>query len=210
VRSDASSVLTKTQTWTLMVPTQVTITRQPAAQTVAPGQAATLTLVAGGSGPFTYQWYAGASGNTAAPIASATASSYTTPALNAPARYWARVSNGSGSADTATTLLSVTYTDAILVAHTTPVRAAHLNELRTRVNAVRERLGLSGFPWSAASISIGALIRAQEIIDLRTAITDLYARLGVPTPTYGESIASGAAIKASYFTELRTLLAAIE
>jgi hypothetical protein len=51
------------------------ITTQPAAQTVAVGQAATFTVAATGTGTLTYQWFRGS-----APISGATAASYTTPA----------------------------------------------------------------------------------------------------------------------------------
>lgn len=52
-----------------------TITTQPASQTVAPGQSATFSVVAAGTGPFTYQWY-----QNGTPITAAIAASYTTPA----------------------------------------------------------------------------------------------------------------------------------
>ena len=57
------------------------ISTQPQSQTIASGQTATMSVVATGAQPLAYQWYAGASGNTASPIGGATSSSYTTPAL---------------------------------------------------------------------------------------------------------------------------------
>jgi beta-galactosidase len=51
-----------------------TITTQPAAQTVTAGTAATFSVAAGGTGPFTYQWYANGT-----PITAATNASYTAP-----------------------------------------------------------------------------------------------------------------------------------
>src|SRR5262249_38930962 len=50
-----------------------TVTSQPAGQTVAYGQAANLTVSAtSGTGSLSYQWYRGASGNTANPVGNGT------------------------------------------------------------------------------------------------------------------------------------------
>ena len=80
---------------------------QPQSQTIASGQTATMSVVATGTQPFTYQWYAGASGNTASPIGGATSSSYTTPALTSAASYWVRVSNTGGQANSNTATISI-------------------------------------------------------------------------------------------------------
>ena len=50
---------------------------------ILPGQDTTLTVAAVGSEPLTFQWYAGARGDTAQPIDGATAASFTTPAREA-------------------------------------------------------------------------------------------------------------------------------
>ena len=80
---------------------------QPQSQTIASGQTATMSVVATGAQPLAYQWYAGASGNTASPIGGATSSSYTTPALTAAASYWVRVSNTGGLANSSTATISI-------------------------------------------------------------------------------------------------------
>jgi len=55
--------------------------------------AVTFTVVASGDAPLLYQWYAGTSGNTAAPIGNATTSSLTVkPAVTT--AYWVRITNG--------------------------------------------------------------------------------------------------------------------
>ena len=83
------------------------ITTQPQSQTIASGQTATMSVVATGAQPLAYQWYAGASGNTASPIGGATSSSYTTPALTSQASYWVRVSNTGGQANSNTATISI-------------------------------------------------------------------------------------------------------
>jgi hypothetical protein len=54
-----------------------------------------------------YQWFIGTAGNTDSPIAGATAASYTTPALSTTTRYWVRVSNPGGSANSVTATITV-------------------------------------------------------------------------------------------------------
>jgi hypothetical protein len=78
------------------------ITAQPLSQTVTLGSSATLTVTAGGNGPFTYQWYQGTSGTTTTPVGANSSSLTVTPA--ATTSYWVRVSNACGpvSSNTAT------------------------------------------------------------------------------------------------------------
>lgn len=83
------------------------ITTQPASTTIVSGQTATLTVVAAGAPTLTYQWFSGISGDTSQPAAGATASTYTTPALTTTKSYWARVSNGAGSINSATATVTV-------------------------------------------------------------------------------------------------------
>lgn len=72
--------------------TASSITTNPAFATIAPGASATLTVVAAGTAPISYQWYTGTSGNTANPIAGATNASVTV-SPSATTSYWVRVSN---------------------------------------------------------------------------------------------------------------------
>jgi hypothetical protein len=88
--------------------TAPTITTHPQSQTISSGQSATLSVVASGTAPLSYQWYRGSKGDTSSPISGATSSSYTTPVLTSSTSYWVRVSNSCGSVDgnTATVTLS--------------------------------------------------------------------------------------------------------
>jgi photosystem II stability/assembly factor-like uncharacterized protein len=82
------------------------VTSNPANQTVQAGQTATFSVVATGSAPLAYQWQRGT-----VSIAGATGASYTTPATvvgDSGATYAAVVSNASGSATSATAMLTVT------------------------------------------------------------------------------------------------------
>jgi PKD repeat protein len=87
-----------------------TIATQPKDQGVKEGATATLSIAATGTAPLSYQWYQGSSGETTTPIAGATSSSLTTAAFTETGsfKYWARVSNDCGSADSATATVTVT------------------------------------------------------------------------------------------------------
>ena len=87
--------------------TAPSITGQPQSQTISSGQSASLSVTATGDAPLSYQWYQGTSGSTGSPIAGATSSSYTTPALTATASYWVLVSNGCGNANSVTATITV-------------------------------------------------------------------------------------------------------
>ena len=77
----------------------------PQSQSVQSGQTATLSVTAGGTGPLSYQWYEGYSGDTSTAVGT-NASSLTTPVLTATTSYWVRVSNACGQADSATASVS--------------------------------------------------------------------------------------------------------
>lgn len=96
-----------------------TITDEPDSITISSGQTATLNVVATGTGPLSYQWYVGSSGDTTNPIAGATSPSFTTPPLTATTSYWVRVSNATGTDD------SQTATVMAAAGNTTPPSQAH-------------------------------------------------------------------------------------
>jgi hypothetical protein len=88
-----------------------TITAQPQGKTVNSGQTATLSVTATGA-PLSYQWYIGAAGNTAQPIAGATSATYTTPPMSATSSYWVRVT-GCTTADSVAATVNVCASPAI-------------------------------------------------------------------------------------------------
>jgi hypothetical protein len=85
---------------------RVTITTQPASQTVAAGETATFGVVATGSAPLAYQWQ-----KNGANIAGATSSSYTTPpaaAADNAAKFAAVITNAAQSVSSNVATLTVT------------------------------------------------------------------------------------------------------
>src|SRR5262249_50739929 len=83
------------------------ISQNPQSPTIASGQTATLTVLASGTAPLTYQWYQGASGVVTTPVGT-NSSSFTAPVLTATTSYWVRVSNVGGFADSTTSVVTVT------------------------------------------------------------------------------------------------------
>jgi hypothetical protein len=83
------------------------IATQPQNKTIAAGGTTSISVVAGGSGPFTYQWYIGTSGDTSTP----TGTNAATLSNLSPARttsYWVRVTGQCGSpADSNTATVTV-------------------------------------------------------------------------------------------------------
>ncbi len=83
-----------------------TITTQPASQEVQSGASASLSVAASGD-DLTYQWYTGNSGDTASPVASATAGTLDTGALTASTSFWVQITNAGGTADSETAVVTV-------------------------------------------------------------------------------------------------------
>jgi hypothetical protein len=103
--------------------TAPTISTQPASQTVTIGTTATFAVVAGGTGPFTYQWKKNATA-----IAGATAASYNTPSTSAPdngAVFNVVISNATGP---------VTSMNAVLTVNSSPASTIYPGFIGTDLN----------------------------------------------------------------------------
>lgn len=100
---DAATGETLTSSTSFIVDLQCTppfiiATDQPAAANASNGSNVDVSVVASGTGPFTYQWYRGFRGMTFSPVDGATSEKLTVPAQGVES-YWVRVSNACGSAD---------------------------------------------------------------------------------------------------------------
>jgi hypothetical protein len=61
-----------------------------------------------------------------------------------------------------------------LQAGITPIKAVHIAELHSRIDSLRTRYGLGAFAWTDPTLAAGTtIIRAQHIIDLRTALREV-------------------------------------
>jgi len=121
VRVTNSAGTTDSATANLSVTVPPTVTAQPVSASIYSGQQAVLT-VAGSGGEFACQWYEGDSGDTSTPVSGATSTSLITPALTANKKFWARLSNISGTSDSLAATISIktrswaAYHDTITIA----------------------------------------------------------------------------------------------
>jgi hypothetical protein len=84
------------------------------------------------------------------------------------------------------------------------VKAVHISELRTAVNAVRAAAGLSAATWTDSSLS-GVEVKAVHISELRSAIDAARTALGLSNASYTDSTLTPGStiIKAVHVNELR-------
>lgn len=82
-----------------------------------------------------------------------------------------------GSADLATT---VAFTDPALNPAATPIRAVHISQLRTAVNAVRTLAAIGNATFTNASLA-AVPVRAVHVTELRTALAAARSALSLPS-----------------------------
>jgi len=105
------------------------------------------------------------------------------------------------------------FTDDPLTAGATVIKAVHLTELRTRIDATRIRYGLAAYGWTSATLTAGtSVITAAHVTELRTAVGAVYDLAGRARPTYTDATltAGVTAVKAAHLTEVRNALLAVE
>jgi hypothetical protein len=88
------------------------------------------------------------------------------------------------SADLATTIM---FTDDPLVGSFTPIKAVHLTQLRSAINAVRAAAGLPAMVFSS-SMAIGLPIRAAHVSELRSSLDAARTALGLSVPAYPDTV----------------------
>jgi hypothetical protein len=120
--------------------------------------------------------------------------------------YKVRAVNGGESSDSNIDLATTTiFTDDPLVAGPSLIKSAHINELRTAVNAVRTLASLAAGSYTDPSLTVGVtLVKAVHVNDLRSAIDEARETLALSALSYGETVTTAATIvKASHVIELR-------
>ena len=139
-----------------------------------------------------------------------------TPALNQQGitMVTVTVSDGALSATRTFTLTVGTFTPfgEALVAGSTVIKAAHILELRNRIDAVRKAQGLGVFAWSSPAPAVGGTIRAFHIEELRTAVGQVYAAKGQSAPAYTDPVivAQVTPVRATHIEELRSAVLGLE
>jgi len=93
----------------------------------------------------------------------------------------------------------------------TMIKAAHITELRTTINAVRHLAGMGDGVWTYNPLALQ--INVEDVRDLRTNLDTALTQLGIPTPPYAtdptlkgwhEDPLNATPIRAAHIRELRT------
>ena len=108
----------------------------------------------------------------------------------------------SSAPDVATAML---FTDDPSTAGVTPIRAAHVTELRSAVTALSATAGIATPSFTDPVLSIGLTIKAVHYQQLRAALTAARAALGVTTVSYSDEplVAGTTVVKRAHLEELR-------
>jgi hypothetical protein len=102
------------------------------------------------------------------------------------------------------------FSDEPLTPSTSPIRSAHVTELREAIGALRIRYALGAMPWTDSVIAPGVtVIRLAHLTELRTALSQVYAAAGRPAPGYSGATARFTPISAVHIAELRAAVRAI-
>lgn len=130
-----------------------------------------------------------------------------TVAANAAYLYTVRTVNGGESAnsniDLATTVI---YTDPTLTAGSTPLKAAHVTELRTAVNAVRTLAGTAIPTFTDPTLTSATPARSVHITELRTNLDTARAALALTAASYTDASPAGVPIRKVHIDELRNAM----
>lgn len=119
--------------------------------------------------------------------------------------YKVRAVNGGESTDSNIDLATTVIFTNDPLAGGMAIKAVHVTELRTAVNAVRTLASLGGGAYTDPTITGGAtVVKAVHVTDLRTALDAARAARSLPALSYADTItASVTRVKASHLTELR-------
>jgi hypothetical protein len=113
--------------------------------------------------------------------------------------------DGSAIADTATVTFTLSFTDDPLSAGTT-VKAVHIMELRSAVNAYRAAAGLTAATFTDASLT-GVPFKAIHVLELRAALNEAREAAGLtPLQFSSPAPAPGLSFRAIHVQELRDAL----
>lgn len=105
----------------------------------------------------------------------------------------------------------IPFTDTFDASWVTPIRAVHITELRSKIDALRVSHGLPAFTYGSAVVAGVHMIKASSITELRTALSQVYVAAGMAPPTFTDPIlSSGVTAKSTHIAELRAAVLAIE
>lgn len=128
----------------------------------------------------------------------------TTASSNTACLYRVRAVNSSGTSAKSAPALATTvmFTDSPLAAGTTIVKAGHLAEIRTAVDAVRALAGKAAGAYTDPATA-GIVIKAIHVTELRSTLDDALSVLGLSTGGYTIAVLTGIPVKGVHFQEFR-------
>jgi hypothetical protein len=104
---------------------------------------------------------------------------------------------------------ALSFTDDPLLPGVHMMKAVHLSELRSRIDALRKTRGLAGMSW--LPMASGSVVSATHLMQLRSALDAVYTAAGLQQPSYTDApLTTGTSIKATHITQLRTFVKALE
>ena len=87
----------------------------------------------------------------------------------------------------------------------TPVRAAHINELRTLVNRARAAAGLAHTTWTFPTRAAGNPVELEDVNDLRNALNGALQNIGQTPPAFTDpTLTTSTPVRKLHVNELRT------
>jgi predicted outer membrane repeat protein len=163
---------------------------------------------AASSGAASYEVWRSSQGGLFSLVLSTASTAANDTGLTANTTYLYRVRAVAGAGTSAFSLVdaatTIMFSDASLAG--TLIRAVHLNELRTAINALRVAAGLDATAFTNGTVSLGSTrIRRLHLVELRAALNVVRSALGLTTLVYTDpTLTAGATpIKAVHVTELR-------
>jgi hypothetical protein len=158
----------------------LSITTQPASQSVTVGQTATFTVAATGTGTLTYQW-----NKNGTAISGATSSTYTTPATTSSdngAQFTVVVSSSTGNVTSNAATLTVNVATSLLNASNTSLSFANVNIGSNSTlsvtftnagnsNVTVSNVSISGAGFTAGGVSTGQILTPAQTATLNVTFT---------------------------------------
>jgi hypothetical protein len=150
-----------------------------------------------------YEVWRSSHGGAFAIIASPAASAFTDSTVSANTTYLYRV-QAIDSADDPSAFSNIDAATTIVFTEDTTIRATHITQLRTAVNAIRSAATLGALA-ADGTIAVGALVRGQHVTTLRTGLNQARSVIGLSALAYTDpTLTAGVTkVKTAHLHELR-------
>jgi N-acetylneuraminic acid mutarotase len=109
-------------------------------------------------------------------------------------------------------LACTVFSDPVLRSGSTVVKAVHISEPRSRIDALRARFGLPPAVWTDEPLTARQLvIKARHLAEMRSALSQAYVAHGLMAPYFTDpTLTPGIVVKAVHMRELRDAIVTLE